>query len=181
MHSEESERADGILCWVESYADRLASGCYRVNRMISNIPVSVGISLFPTLGPNFSECVTRGVRVRASAIYVPEMSHLEGPQGYFFAYSFRFRLVEPPDAPGGMKSCQLLSRHFIFTKQTVSGEVLQDLVDGQAVVRSHVLPFNSITWGYAHDRITGCDDVICPPLAELYFVATRGSVGAHNR
>ena len=139
---------DGFLCWIESYAGRLEDGWYRTGRLISNMHATVGICLFPTKGPNYSECVTRGVRVSASAIYVPDMSMMEGPQGFFFAYSFRFRLIDPPDSPSALKSCQLLSRHFVFTKHSLQGERSQDRVDGQAVIGMHpYLEYGSLGGG----------------------------------
>jgi len=70
-------KPDGLLRWMEEYSKRLSDGYYAVATLIPESPGSlIGISLFPTSGAEVSRCVTRGVEVTASCIYMPE--HVQG-------------------------------------------------------------------------------------------------------
>lgn len=74
-----SQSADsGLLRWLEEYASRLESGMYRVRELQEDGPFK-GICLFPETFPGCSQAVTRGVCVRASAVFVPEATPLGPP------------------------------------------------------------------------------------------------------
>ncbi len=62
-----------------------------------------GINLFPAQGPDMSRCVTRGVEVTASPIYMPEH------QTRGWGYSLAFRLVGTAEERG-FETCQLHKR-----------------------------------------------------------------------
>jgi len=89
--------------WFATYARRVASRCYRVAKIVPDMPGTDGVVLFPDGddGPDcaVSEAVTRGIRARASALYLP--AHQSG-----FAYSIRLRRVDDSAPP----TCQLKSR-----------------------------------------------------------------------
>eukprot|EP00282_Hemiselmis_andersenii_P003357 CAMPEP_0114137628 /NCGR_PEP_ID=MMETSP0043_2-20121206/15873_1 /TAXON_ID=464988 /ORGANISM="Hemiselmis andersenii, Strain CCMP644" /LENGTH=281 /DNA_ID=CAMNT_0001231509 /DNA_START=302 /DNA_END=1144 /DNA_ORIENTATION=- len=112
-----SQHAGGLVPWLEAFVERLCSGYYRKSRLVKDLDQSVSISLFPRAGEFSCESVTRGVRVRASSIFVPEMSFTAEPHSfYFFAYSIRFQMLESITEGGKeVLSCQLVSRHFAFT------------------------------------------------------------------
>jgi len=113
---------DGLIRWFEEYADRLDKGYYTKRQLKPEIPESQGISLFPTLEPEMTRCVTRHVEVTASCIYMPEH-----PQGW--TYSIAFKLLGT-QAERGFKTCQLTVRHWEI--QEVGQEVQH--VDGEGVI-----------------------------------------------
>ncbi|GLC42449.1 hypothetical protein PLESTF_000813600 [Pleodorina starrii] len=117
---------DGPLRWFEEYARRLESGYYQPWVLPEQLSVITRIiSLFPRTPPAMAEAVTRGVRVRASVVYVPEAV---APRGrHLFAYAIRFSLTE--DAP--LKRCQLTHRHWVIRDE--QGRVL-DTVHGEGVI-----------------------------------------------
>lgn len=129
---------DGVLRWFEEYSRRLASGMYGMALLEEELPSSRAICLFPRQPPLMLEEVTRGVRVRASVVYVPEQS----PSGrHLFAYSIGFSLLPTEEqrahwpatagAPHAVLRCQLLSRHWVIR----DGEGNQvDEVRGEAVI-----------------------------------------------
>lgn len=140
---------DGVLRWVEDYAGRLESGQYGVERLDPDEPWTRGISLFPRNAPALVECVTRGVRVRVSAVLVPEqcndpMSGSEG--GYFFAYRVSMQLlsaeeqreINGPESEGQrwrlLTSCQLRSRH--WRQRDAQGNIVGEF-QGEAVIGKH--------------------------------------------
>ena len=111
---------DGFAQWFATYAARVRLRAYRVAPLLPDAPDGTrGIVLFPDGDAgddcHVSEAITRGVRVRASAVYLPN-----SPSGY--AYSIRIRRVSD-DAP---ESCQLRTRHWHINDgertSTVSGE-----------------------------------------------------------
>ncbi len=111
---------DGFAQWFATYAARVRLRAYRAAPLMPDAPDGTrGVVLFPDADAgddcHVSEAVTRGVRVRASAVYLPN-----SPSGY--AYSIRIRRVSD-DAP---ESCQLRTRHWHINDgertSTVSGE-----------------------------------------------------------
>lgn len=96
--------ADGLLRWLEEYAERLDEGIYSVMPLRPAEATATlstkGICLFPVSGPELSCCVTKGVEVTASAVYMPEH-----PQNGW-TYSIALRLVGTPEERG-YKTCQL--------------------------------------------------------------------------
>jgi len=109
--------------WFEEYLRRLEQGVYiKMPLRPEEAPATAGICLFPTCGEWVSKCVTRGVQVTGSCIYMPE--HLQG-----WTYSISFRLVEN-EAERGYKTCQLYRRQWQIKED--GGE--PDIVNGEGVV-----------------------------------------------
>ena len=111
---------DAFAQWFATYAARVRLRAYRVAPLMPDAPDGTrGVVLFPDADAgddcHVSEAITRGIRVRASAVYLPN-----SPSGY--AYSIRIRRVSD-DAP---ESCQLRTRHWHINDgertSTVSGE-----------------------------------------------------------
>ena len=90
------------------------------------------------------------------------------PPRYFYAYSIRFRLIELPTVEGGMASCMLESRHFIFTKVSEEGHVTKEEVNGIAVIGMHpyleYAPIESNTDGKRIPVYLRPSHVPCSPL-----------------
>ena len=91
---------DGFAQWFATYAARVRLRAYRVAPLMPDAPDGTrGVVLFPTPDAgddcHVSEAITRGIRVRASAVYLPN-----SPSGY--AYSIASYVSD--DAP---ESCQL--------------------------------------------------------------------------
>ena len=111
---------DGFAQWFATFAARVRLRAYRVAPLMPDAPDGTrGVVLFPDGDAgddcHVSEAITRGIRVRASAVYLPN-----SPSGY--AYSIRIRRVSD-EAP---ESCQLRTRHWHINDgertSTVSGE-----------------------------------------------------------
>lgn len=106
------ESADGVcagstgaLRWMEEYTRRLEEGIYKMAPLKpERSPTTQGISLFPSLGPDLSRGVSRGVEVMGCCVYMPEH-----PQGW--AYSISLRLTGTAEERG-FATCQLKSRHW---------------------------------------------------------------------
>ena len=114
------EAHDGFAAWFATYASRVRLGAYGVGPIVPDAPEgTLGIVLFPDADAgddcHVSEAITRGIRVRASAVYLPN-----SPSGY--AYSIRIKRVSDA-APA---RCQLMTRHWHINdgerSSTVSGE-----------------------------------------------------------
>ena len=114
------ETHDAFAQWFATYAARVRLRAYRVAPLMPDAPDGTrGVVLFPDADAgddcHVSEAITRGIRVRASAVYLPN-----SPSGY--AYSIRIRRVSD-EAP---ESCQLRTRHWHINDgertSTVSGE-----------------------------------------------------------
>ena len=114
------ETHDAFAQWFATYAARVRLRAYRAAPLMPDAPDGTrGIVLFPDGDAgddcHVSEAITRGIRVRASAVYLPN-----SPSGY--AYSIRIRRVSD-EAP---ESCQLRTRHWHINDgertSTVSGE-----------------------------------------------------------
>ncbi|KAF2322064.1 hypothetical protein GH714_006161 [Hevea brasiliensis] len=88
--------------------------------------------------PLCSTAITNGVKVRASAVFVPEATDLEdSSEKYWFAYSIRMSLLPEGCFINGMYfgSCQLQRRHwFIYA----NGNIVSD-VSGEAVIGKYPL------------------------------------------
>ena len=111
---------DAFAQWFATFAARVRLRAYRAAPLMPDAPDGTrGVVLFPDADAgddcHVSEAITRGVRVRASAVYLPN-----SPSGY--AYSIRIRRVSD-EAP---ESCQLRTRHWHINDgertSTVSGE-----------------------------------------------------------
>eukprot|EP00951_Prasinocladus_malaysianus_P023507 scaffold200276_cov44-Prasinocladus_malaysianus.AAC.1 len=135
-----------LVLWLENYVKMLESNVIGVESIsrefeaVCGIP-SKGICLYPRsmpslpgslpyCGPIGSECVTKGVRVCARPLFVPEMSDCPeaGPSGELvFAYSITMELLEGY----GLRECQLTRRHWII--RDLAGEIV-DTVEGEGVI-----------------------------------------------
>ncbi|KAJ3671516.1 hypothetical protein LUZ60_007595 [Juncus effusus] len=131
---------DGLLTWLEEHVKRLQSGVIgtRVFRGFK------GISLYPEAGPLCSTAVTNGVKVRASAVLVPEGStpgepstEDEDPDRYLYSYSIRLSLLPEGCRLDGKyhSSCQLAERHWLIKSR---GYLVND-VNGEAVIGKYPL------------------------------------------
>ncbi|KAJ4730394.1 F-box protein SKIP16 [Rhynchospora pubera] len=128
---------DGLMVWLEEHLRRLQSGAIgtRILRKYNSI------SLFPEAPPLCSTAVTNGVKVRVSAVLVPEGSNPGGldpdMDKYLFAYSIRISLLPQGCMLDGAyySSCQLRSRHWIIR----SRENIVDDVAGEAVIGQYPL------------------------------------------
>mmetsp|Transcript_43678 Transcript_43678/g.79695 ORF Transcript_43678/g.79695 Transcript_43678/m.79695 type:complete len:491 (+) Transcript_43678:60-1532(+) len=113
-----------FLAWVVEYVNRLESGVYTMRALRpERAPATIGICLFPTVGRGYSRCVTQGVEVVASSIYMPE-----SPQGW--TYSISFSLVGTAESRG-YKTCQLKSRQWVIQDDSSSGP---ETVNGEGVI-----------------------------------------------
>ncbi|KAF3496815.1 hypothetical protein DY000_02051979 [Brassica cretica] len=128
------QQQDGMLRWLEEHGRRLQSGVIKV-REEDNIK---SISLFPEVPPLCSVAVTNGVQVRASSVFIPEVSNLRAqPPAYWYAYSIRMSLMPEGCFLNGRhhSSCQLYWRHWIIR---ADDEVI-DKVNGEAVIGKYPL------------------------------------------
>nr|XP_027117529.1 F-box protein SKIP16-like isoform X1 [Coffea arabica] len=123
-----SQVQDALLLWLEEHCRRLESGIIKV-RQDDELR---GINLFPELPPLCCTAITNGVKVRASAVFVPEGSNLEDEdEKYLFAYTVRMSLSPEGCIISGMNfgSCQLYWRHWVIR----IGDAVVDNVNGEAV------------------------------------------------
>lgn len=124
---------DAMLLWLEEHARRLQNG------HIQNRPLTKhlrAISLFPELPPPCSVAITNGVKIRASALFIPELSDLNSGERdkYFFSYSIGMSLLQEGGFLDGahFSSCQLQSRHWIIrANDTVVSDVCGEAVIGK--------------------------------------------------
>jgi len=117
------DASDGLLRWFEKYVSRLEDDVYvRMPLVPEEADVTRGLNLFPVNGPRHVRCVTRGVEVTASCIYMP--GH---PQGW--TYSITFGLVGDP-SDWGFESCQLHTRTWEISSDGSEPQV----VNGEAVI-----------------------------------------------
>uniref|UniRef100_A0A5B7AWT6 Putative F-box protein SKIP16 n=2 Tax=Davidia involucrata TaxID=16924 RepID=A0A5B7AWT6_DAVIN len=127
--SRSSQQQDAMLLWLEEHGRRLENGIIKLREEGK----FRSISLFPEELPLCSTAVTNGVKVRASAVFVPEMSDLQHESDkYWFAYSIRMSLLPEGCIINGMffSSCQLYWRHWIIR----ANDVVEADVDGEAVI-----------------------------------------------
>ncbi|XXG62154.1 hypothetical protein AAC387_Pa05g0577 [Persea americana] len=132
---DDGQSQDAMLLWLEEHGRRLESGMIhpREGKIRS-------ISLFPETSPLCSAAITNGVQIRASAVFVPELSDVtHGLEKYWFSYSIRMRLMPQGCMLDGVyfSSCQLYWRHWIIR----SNDVVVSDVDGEAVIGKFPLLF----------------------------------------
>ncbi|DBA73013.1 hypothetical protein WJX79_006040 [Trebouxia sp. C0005] len=137
---------DAMLRWLEAFASVLKDQlgcCHLLERMNS-----FGICLHPAHEPWQRVAVTKGVKVQAASIFVPELSKLrcsyDAEEAFFFSYNVQFSLLPveeqqaswPADAGpfSPITSVQLQTRHWIIRDQT--GEITQD-IHGDGVIGRH--------------------------------------------
>ncbi|KAL8479519.1 hypothetical protein ACS0TY_026424 [Phlomoides rotata] len=123
------QQQDAMLLWLEEHGRRLQEGIIGV-RKEGKIR---SINLFPEQPPLCSCAITNGVKVRASAIFVPEYSNLQDESEKFvFSYSIRLSLSSDGCLINGVtfNSCQLHWRHWIIR---ANDAVVSD-VNGEAVI-----------------------------------------------
>ncbi|KAJ0236080.1 F-box protein SKIP16 [Hirschfeldia incana] len=128
------QQQDAMLLWLEEHGRRLQSGVIKVREQ-DNVK---SISLFPEVPPLCSVAVTNGVQVRASSVFIPEVSNLhDQPPVYYYAYSIRMSLMPEGCFLNGRhhSSCQLYWRHWIIR---ADDEVI-DKVNGEAVIGKYPL------------------------------------------
>ncbi|XP_022874657.1 F-box protein SKIP16-like [Olea europaea var. sylvestris] len=127
--SKGSEQQDAMLLWLEEHGRRLHDGSIKV-RQEGKIRL---INIFPEQPPLCSSAITNGVKVRASAAFVPEFSNLQDESDkYLFAYSIRMSLSPGGCVINGMKfsSCQLYWRHWTIR----ANDAVVSNVNGEAVI-----------------------------------------------
>ncbi|CAM6040896.1 unnamed protein product [Sphagnum compactum] len=122
------EPQDGMLRWLEGYAQALHMGMFHVRTEGG----SGSISLYPETSPLCTAAVTRGVQVRCSAVFVPELSRLEELEDRFwFSYSVRMRLLPSHEqGANSLTSCQLSARHWVIRAHDTVNEVRGEAVIG---------------------------------------------------
>ncbi|XP_022979795.1 F-box protein SKIP16 [Cucurbita maxima] len=128
------QQQDAMLLWLEEHVQRLENGIIKL-RETNNIR---SISLFPEEPPFCSVATTNGVRVRASAIFIPEFTDLLDSGGnYQFSYSIRMSLQPEGCIMNGMtfSSCQLHLRHWIIR----ANDYVVSRVNGEAVIGKYPL------------------------------------------
>ncbi|XP_059432911.1 F-box protein SKIP16-like [Corylus avellana] len=107
------QQQDAMLLWLEEHGRRLENGIIKL-REEENIR---SISLFPEEPPLCSTAITNGVKVRASAVFIPEAADLQNDDAkYAFSYSIRISLQPEGCIIDGIPfgSCQLYLRHWII-------------------------------------------------------------------
>ncbi|KAJ4914551.1 F-box protein SKIP16 [Raphanus sativus] len=121
------QQQDAMLLWLEEHGRRLQTGAIKVLREQDNVK---SISLFPEIPPLCSVSVTNGVQVRASSVFMPEVSnHLDKPPVYSYACSIRMSLM-PTFNRRHQSSWQMYSRHWVLrADDAVIGDV-----DGEVVL-----------------------------------------------
>ncbi|CAJ1933348.1 unnamed protein product [Sphenostylis stenocarpa] len=136
LHQESNgdEQQDAMLLWLEEHGRRLEHGFIK----LSDEGNGRSINLFPDEPPICSTAVTNGVKVRASALIIPEFIDPQGDsEKYLFAYSIRMSLEPQGCLIGGMSfsSCQLHWRHWIIR----ANDVVVSNVNGEAVIGQYPL------------------------------------------
>ena len=127
---------DGLLCWLETYAQELSAGQYAVDELEQGEPNTRAIRAFPRLPPLCSTAVTCGVRVEASATWMPEHSD-DAVDAFVYSISFSLLSLEEQQAAGfaPLRSCQLLGRHWVISDASGRSEEVR----GPGVIGEHPL------------------------------------------
>ncbi|CAN8295366.1 unnamed protein product [Cochlearia groenlandica] len=128
------EQQDAMLLWLEEHCRKLQTGTIKT-RVHKNIK---SICLFPEIPPLCSVSVTNGVQVRASSVFIPEISNLrDQTPAYWYAYSIRMSLLPEGCFLNGThhSSCQLYWRHWAIK----AGDAVIDNVNGEAVIGKYPL------------------------------------------
>ena len=141
---------DGALRWLEAYAAQLSRNNYAVSPYLKEEldwgGRAMGISLYPRKAPMCAACITRNIRIEASAMFVPEKSR-KGK--FFFSYRMLMSLVDAEEdstTESSLSSAQLITRHLVFDQ----GPGLEPVVvDGEAVIGEfpHLLTGGSFAGG----------------------------------
>ncbi|XP_041011655.1 F-box protein SKIP16-like [Juglans microcarpa x Juglans regia] len=125
----DDQQQDAMLLWLEEHGRRLENGVIKLHEE-GGIR---SISLFPEEPPFCSTAVTNGVKVRASAVFIPELTDLQiDHQNYAFSYSIRMSLLPEGCIIHGVpfSSCQLHRRHWIIR---ANDHIVSD-VNAEAVI-----------------------------------------------
>ncbi|KAK8931148.1 F-box protein SKIP16 [Platanthera zijinensis] len=140
----------GLMLWLEEHCRRLYAGSIqtrmtRKSRSICLYPEAVPQTCIVRKSqtrssdseapPICSTAVTNGVKVHASAVFVPELSVVDGEAEYYYSYSIRMSLLPEECILNGIyySSCQLSSRHWIIkSKDNVVAQV-----SGEGVIGLH--------------------------------------------
>uniref|UniRef100_A0A1D1YR28 F-box protein SKIP16 n=1 Tax=Anthurium amnicola TaxID=1678845 RepID=A0A1D1YR28_9ARAE len=103
---------DAMLLWLEEHNRSLQSGLFQLRELDKKKM----ICLFPETPPSCNVATTNGLKIRTSAVLVPELCDLNDEQKYWFAYSIRISLSPEGCTLDGVRydSCQLDSRHWII-------------------------------------------------------------------
>ncbi|PKA66708.1 F-box protein SKIP16 [Apostasia shenzhenica] len=138
---------DALLLWLEEHCRRLHSGILRTRMLLDLRTISIfpdaphqshsqTVCSHPEAIPACSIAVTNGVKVRASAVFVPELSSLARKE-HFYSYSIRMSLSPDGCILNGIyySSCQLSSRHWIIK----SKDYVIDDVSGDGVIGKYPL------------------------------------------
>eukprot|EP01023_Acetabularia_acetabulum_P021037 TRINITY_DN21002_c0_g1_i1.p1 TRINITY_DN21002_c0_g1~~TRINITY_DN21002_c0_g1_i1.p1 ORF type:complete len:444 (-),score=45.48 TRINITY_DN21002_c0_g1_i1:367-1593(-) len=121
-------KKDGFLCWLEEYVRRLQNSYYAVE-ICHNIP---RVSLFPRNEATTFVAVTRGIQVKASIVFVPELSYRgQAHNQFIFTYSITFKMLE--ETPE-FKKAQLVNRCWTIVQD--ENEQPQR-VEGPGVIGKH--------------------------------------------
>ena len=133
--------------WLDELGGRLEAETFRASPLVPTDPRSLGLCLFPQGGaPKQSVALTRGIRVTASAVYLPEKGA--------FAYSIRIALLPPSHeghvsaAARGFRTAQLHRRHWTLSASDGTAEH----VHGDGVVGRYPLLREG---GFRDDAQTG--------------------------
>ncbi|CAI0397001.1 unnamed protein product [Linum tenue] len=122
-------KQDAMLLWLEEHARRLEQGVIQLREQ-GNVR---SICQFPEAEPFCTTSVTNGVKVRASAVFIPELADLEDDsEKFWFSYSIRISLVPEGCFVSGVyfSSCQLHWRHWIIR---ANDRIISD-VNGEGVI-----------------------------------------------
>ncbi|XP_027910892.1 F-box protein SKIP16 [Vigna unguiculata] len=136
LHQESNgeEQQDAMLLWLEEHGRRLEHGFIK----LCENEYGRSINLFPEEPPFCSTAVTNGVKVRSSALVIPEfIDPQDDSEKYLFAYSIRLSLEPQGCLINGMSfdSCQLHWRRWIIR---ANDDVVSDL-NGEAVIGQYPL------------------------------------------
>ncbi|XP_047161251.1 F-box protein SKIP16 [Vigna umbellata] len=136
LHQESNgeEQQDAMLLWLEEHGRRLEHGFIK----LCENEYGRSINLFPEEPPFCSTAVTNGVKVRSSALIIPEfVDPQDDSEKYLFAYSIRLSLEPQGCLINGMSfnSCQLHWRRWIIR---ANDDVVSDF-NGEAVIGQYPL------------------------------------------
>lgn len=129
------QQQDGLLLWLEEHGRHLESGLVKVSEEMSEEMITRYISLFPENSSLCSAAVTNGVQVRASALFIPELSETNLESNHYrFAYSIRMSLKPEGCIVNGMRfdSCQLYQAHWtVRENDNIVSEIIEENVVGK--------------------------------------------------
>lgn len=123
------QQQDAMLLWLEEHLLRLQNGILKI-REEGDVRF---LCQFPEKSPLCSTAVTNGVKVRASAVFAPELTDLTSNSDRFiFAYSIRMSLLPDGCFINGQyfNCCQLHWRHWIIR----ANNTVVSNVNGEAVI-----------------------------------------------